>query len=172
MFGTFLLLAGAALVALSGPVVLAAFRLREYLGGVRGALYHLLTGVLGLAAVVAVAAGVMAGISAGLVVLLVCLLVFAAGAAVPLVLASTLAERVGGVRNGAPYAALGWPPSLYAAALVFIAPGGFARYNLTFATGTTALVGWTAFSLFVLFGPAVVAVAAARYSTSRASSAP
>lgn len=167
-----LVFAGAALVLLAGPLALASFALRGVLGNVRRALAVLLA-LLALAAVVVAAyAAVVAGLPGGIETLLTCLVVLAVGGVLPLALAAVLAERVAGVPDGAPYAAVGWPVSLYAAAVVFLAPGGFARYNLTFATGLTALVGWSVFLLLVLFGPSVVAVVVARYSTSRANSAP
>jgi len=167
-----LLFAGAALVLLSGPVAVASFALRGVFGGVRRALTVLL-GILVLAAfVVAVYAAAVAGLPGGIETLLTCLVVLAVGGVLPLALASVLAERASNVQDGVPYALVGWPLSQYAAAVVFLAPGGFARYNLTFATGLTAAVGWAAFFLLVLVGPSVVAVVVARYSTSRANSAP
>ncbi|WP_224333591.1 hypothetical protein [Haloprofundus halobius] len=41
-------------------------------------------------------------------------------------------------------------------ASLFVAFGDFGRYNITFLTGTEAMLAWTALALTVFFGSAVV----------------
>jgi|GEM_PF-1318981 len=53
------------------------------------------------------------------------------------------------------YATLGWPVTMVASAVLFVAPGGLARYNVLFLEGLAAVVAWMSLALIVTLGPAL-----------------
>ncbi len=57
------------------------------------------------------------------------------------------------------YATLGWPVAMVASAVLFVAPGGFGRYNVLFLEGLAATVAWLTLALVVTLGPAVAGLA-------------
>jgi hypothetical protein len=64
-------------------------------------------------------------------------------------------------------ALLGLPVALLVSLLVFVAPGGFARRNIVFLDGIAAVVAWAVFLAVLVFGPAVVGLAVARWRGGR-----
>ena len=64
-------------------------------------------------------------------------------------------------------AAGGLPAGLGASFLVFLAPGGVYRYNITFLTGPEAWLAWTGFTAAVVLVPVAVALALERTDVGR-----
>jgi hypothetical protein len=86
----------------------------------------------------------------------------------PLGLAFGLLDRRGvPTERAATLAAAGLPVGLALSFLVFLSPGGFYRYNITFLTGPAAWLAWTAFVAAVVLVPAAVAVALERRGVGR-----
>jgi len=88
---------------------------------------------------------------------------------VPLLVGRTLLVRLTDLEpeRALYHALLGLPVGLLANFLVFVAPGGFARRNILFLDGVAAVVAWGVFLVVLVFGPALVGVAAARYRENR-----
>ena len=49
-----------------------------------------------------------------------------------------------------------WPLALAGSFALFVAPGGFARYNITFLSGAAAVLAWLAWGVVVLVGPGLL----------------
>lgn len=141
-------------VALSLPTAAAVLRLARPLGVRRAAA---LVGLLAVAlvAVVGVAVGVLAGPvaggSAGEVGLFAVVLLWA----LPVLVGRAVVGRLVGLAGDAAlgYAVAGLPVAMVASAVVFVAPGGFGRDDLTLLTGPALWVGGAAFLAIVLLGP-------------------
>lgn len=150
-------------VALSGPLALAVVfvaRRRSVtaaLGTVVGTLAGLVTlGGTVVAALVSPLAGVVT-FASGLAALLGLVVV-------PLLVGRSILRRVTGLdrENALRYAVTGWPLALAASFGLYVAPGGVARYNITFLDGPLALLAWAAWLAVVLFGPGVVGIGLVR----------
>lgn len=141
------------------PLAVAAFVLSRRVRPFSRALVYAGGGV---AVCVVVLAVVVATITpeAGVLVATVAVLAAALLWAVPVVVARAVLVRRGldaqrALRN----ATVGLPVALVASLVVVF--GDFRRYNITFLTGTEAVLAWTAFALVVFLGPTVVGVALA-----------
>ena len=62
---------------------------------------------------------------------------------------------------------LGLPVGLLASSIVFVAPGGFARRNILLLDGVAVLLAWAVFLAVIVFVPALVGLAVARYGGGR-----
>jgi hypothetical protein len=60
-------------------------------------------------------------------------------------------------------APLGLPSGLAWSFLVFVAPGGFAQWNIPFLDGAAATLAWGVFPAVLAFTPALVGIAVARW---------
>ncbi|WP_255195484.1 hypothetical protein [Halorarius litoreus] len=86
----------------------------------------------------------------------------------PLGLGVGLLDRRGTAPQAAALlAAIGLPVGLALSFLVFLAPGGFYRYNITFLTGPAAWLAWSAFLAAVVLLPVALAVALERTAVGR-----
>ena len=144
-------------VVLSVPVALVAYALSTRSRTFRGALGWVAAGVTGLVLAGATALAAFVDPTVGLVF---AALVAAAGvvlAAFPLYIGRLLVERWTplGPDAALEYATLGWPVAMVAGFVVFLAPGGPARDNLTFLSGPVAAIAWTVMGLVVTLGPGV-----------------
>lgn len=79
-------------------------------------------------------------------------------AVVPLLVGRGIVRQTTGVgRESALRAAVtAWPLALAGSFALFLAPSGFARYNLTFLSGATAVLAWLAWGGLVLLGPGLL----------------
>jgi len=155
-------------VALSLPAAAAVLLAARRMGVVRaGVLVGLV--VLLLVAAAAAALGATVGLVSGLT--------FAASAVaallllwvVPVALGRWIVRRLEGVGGDVAlgYAVAGLPVAMIASALVFVAPGGPSRYNITFLSGPAL---WTASAVFlavVLVGPGLAGVGLLRLAGRR-----
>ncbi|SFK83270.1 hypothetical protein SAMN04487950_1332 [Halogranum rubrum] len=112
-------------------------------------------GAVGVVAAVLAVVVTIISPAAGLVVAVLAVLTAAVLWAVPLLVARAVLVRRGldgqrALRN----ATVGLPVALVAS--LFVVFGDFRRYNITFLTGTEALVAWTALVLVVFLGPTAV----------------
>ncbi|MFC7175666.1 hypothetical protein [Halosegnis marinus] len=158
-FGAYLVAVGA-----TGPLVLLAFALRHLLGTRPFARALAAVAALPLAGLLVLSAwvGVEVAPLASVDVALRALPVWVACWGVPLVLAYAAGRRVGLDPERALRRAAGaLPVGLAASLVVFVSPGGFSRYNITFLTGTEALVWWTAFALVLFLLPGALSVGVA-----------
>ena len=92
---------------------------------------------------------------------------------VPLLVGRTLLLRFADVspERALSGALLGLPVGLLASFVVFVAPGGFARRNILFLDGPVAALAWAVFLGVLVFGPALVGMAVARYGGDRKNAA-
>jgi len=145
-------------VAASVPLALAVYGLARWLDDLGLALRYVGAALVGfvLASATAlalfvdpVAGAVFAGLAAAAGVVL---------AAFPLYIGRQLLERLTALapERALEYAVLGWPVTLVTSLVVFFAPGGPGRYNITFLTGGTAALAWLVLGLVVTVGPGVV----------------
>ncbi|WP_276260791.1 hypothetical protein [Haloglomus litoreum] len=152
-----------AAVGLSWPVAIATFVLSLRVRPFGRALRYVAVGVGAIAVAVALGIAGIAGVEVGGLVLLS--LAIAAGlfGAVPLVVSRAVLVRSGvGTSRALRLSVAAWPFALLAAFGVFLAPGGVARYNVTFLTGPALYAAVAAIAALVLFGPAVLGLLAAR----------
>lgn len=150
------------LVAAGGsvPFALAAFLLARRVRPFSRALSYAGSGVAVLVLLVAVVVTLIAT-EAGIVVVAVAAVLGVVLWVVPLLLARWLLVRRGtapdrALRN----ATLGLPVALLASLLIVF--GDFSRYNITFLSGTEAVLAWTALAIVVFLGPAAVGLALER----------
>ncbi|SDM44923.1 hypothetical protein SAMN04487949_1701 [Halogranum gelatinilyticum] len=143
--------------------VAAAFLLERRVRPFSRALTYVGAGVGVLAAALVVAASFLAldvGIVVGVIV------VGAAGIlwVLPFGLARWVLVRRGlDGQRALRYAAVGLPVALVTS--LFVVFGDFQRYNITFLTGTEAVVAWTVLALVVFLGPTAVALGVAKLRT-------
>ena len=146
-------------VALSLPAAAAVLLAARRMGVVRAGV---LVGLVVLLLVAAAAAALGATVGP------VPSLTFAASAAaallllwvVPVAVGRWLVRRLAGVGGDVAlgYAVAGLPVAMIASALLFVAPGGPSRYNLTFLAGPALWAAAAAFLAIVVFGPGLVGV--------------
>lgn len=133
--------------------------------------FRVAAGVLGLLGVATLGAvawlWVAFGVSAA--VLLELLVAWLAVAVGPVVVAAGAVRRFGpAARERAWRLALGtWPLGTVASAVVFVAPGGVSRYNVTFLSGTAAAVAIGALFLALWGLPAIVGTLVVRRADAR-----
>ncbi|MFB6207700.1 MAG: hypothetical protein ABEJ05_14360 [Haloglomus sp.] len=152
-----------AAVGLSWPVAVATFVLSLRVRPFGRALRYVGAGVTVLATIFAASIGVIAGAEVGGIVLASLAIAAVAFGAVPLAVARSLLVRNGIEANRALRLSVGaWPVALLVAFGAFIAPGGVARYNVTFLSGPALYVAVAAIAALVLLGPAALGLLAAR----------
>jgi len=154
-------------VLTSVPLALAVYGLGRWLDDLGLALRYagaalvglVLAGTTALALFVdPVAGAVFVGLAAAAGVVL---------AAFPLYIGRQLLERWTTLapERALEYAVLGWPVALVGSLVVFLAPGGLGRYNVTFLTGGVAALAWVVLGLVVTLGPGVCGFAMYRLVT-------
>jgi len=123
----------------------------------------------GLVTVAAVVVGLAAGPVAGATLAGLGLLVLLSLWALPALVGSLLVSRLSpcGDEAALGYAVAGLPVALLASALLFLAPGGPGRYNLTFLSGPSLWLASLVFLAVVLLGPGLVGAALCRLASRR-----
>jgi len=151
-------------VGVSVPLALAAYGLGRWLDDRGLALRYVGAALVGLVLAGATALALFVEPLAGAVFLGLATAAGVVLAAFPLYIGRQLLERWTTLPPGRAfeYAVLGWPVALFASLVVFLAPGGLARYNITFLTGGAAALTWVVLGLVVTVGPGVVGFAAYR----------
>ncbi|QPV61367.1 hypothetical protein I7X12_11360 [Halosimplex litoreum] len=159
--GAMALVAAFGLVVASPVVAGVAWALSTRTDYFGDALGTVLAGAVGLFAAGAVALAVLVDPAAGLTFAVV-----AAGAALVLAVVPVLFGRqllgrwtLLDADEALAYATLGWPVAMVTSAVLFVAPGGFTRYNVLFLDGLAATVAWTTLVLVVTLGPALAGLA-------------
>jgi hypothetical protein len=144
----------------SVPVVLAAVLLARRVRPFSRALTYAGGGVAVLVLALAVAVATIAT-EAGVVVVTVAAASGVVLWVIPLLIARWVLLRRGVAPDRAlRIATLGVPVALLASLVIVF--GDFSRYNITFLSGSAAVLAWTALAVVVAFGPAVVGVALER----------
>lgn len=145
-------------VVISIPASLLAYGLGRYFDSTGTAIRYVGAGLLGLILAAGTALAAFVDPVAGLT-----LVVVGAGGALvlagfPLYIGRQLIERWTDLPadHALEYAVLGLPVGLVASFAVFLAPGGPARFNLTFLDGPVAALAWTVVGLVVTLGPGAV----------------
>ena len=155
-------------VVLSVPAAAATLLLSRRLGVLPAAVGVVLaTGGLVLAAAI-LGSGVLgvqrslAAASVGVVGLLVLWVV-------PVALGTAIVRRFAGpaLAGALGFTVAGLPPALLASAVVFVAPGGPSRYNLTFLAGPALWAASAVFLTIVLLGPGLAGLGLHRLVGSR-----
>lgn len=153
-------------VLASVPVALLALLVGLRTGSYRRALGYSLGGALALLAVGAVALAVAVTPLAGATLLGVGVLAVVTLGVVPLVLGRELVVRLAGreidPEDALKWTVAGWPVALNVSVAVFVAPGGPARYNVTFLTGLEGILSVAALVGVVALGPGLVGTGLAR----------
>lgn len=146
-----------ATVALSIPVSLVTYALSRRLGSFRDALVQVGVGVVAVVLAAATAIGLFVALRASALFVLLAGVALAVLGVFPILIGAQVLVRRGPLDSDTAleYATLGWPVALVASLVVFFAPGGPARYNITFLSGPVAVVAWAVMLLVVTFGPAV-----------------
>lgn len=161
--GTLVVLVYLGAVALSLPATAAVLLAARRLGVARAGV------MVGAVALLFVAAAAFAlGATVGPIPSLI-FAAFGAAAvtllwALPVLVGQRLVRRYAGVADDLAlgYAVAGLPVAMAASAVVFVAPGGPTRYNLTFVTGPVLWVVAAAFLAIVVLGPGIVGVGLVR----------
>ena len=169
VFGLVVSLGYFAGVAGGVPLAIAAALLNRWVRPTRRAIaYVVVVPAVGVLALGALASGFddplgMAPVTVGLAVTLTVLW------GVPLVVGRGVLVRYAGLDGDrALYnALLGLPVGLVASFVVFLSPGAVGRSNMLFLDGAAAVVAWVAFLAVLVFGPALVGMAVARYGGGR-----
>jgi len=150
----------------SVPVALLTLLLARRTRSFARALAYSLGGGVALFVLGSVALAVLVAPLAGGTLLLVGLLAVATLGVVPLAVGRELVVRVAGVGldrdGGLKWATAGWPVALNVSFALFVAPGGPARYNVTFLTGIEGILTLGALLAVVVLGPGLVGVGLAR----------
>lgn len=89
--------------------------------------------------------------------------------AVPVLVGAYVVERLESTtgETALGFAVAGLPGAMLVSAILFLAPGGLARYNLTFLSGPVAWLFLLAFGAVVLVGPGLVGVGLYRFAGRR-----
>jgi hypothetical protein len=165
---SFLALLSAIVVVVGAPVVAAVAVVAERFADVRVeravAVAVAVPVVVALAGVLVVAGVVAAGVVAAVVVALV---------VAPLGVGWAVAARATALpaRVGRRWVVLSWPVALSLAAVGFVAPGGFARYNVLFLEPPLREVAVAVLIALAVFGPSVVVSVLDHRRRSRATTA-
>ncbi|QLH76138.1 hypothetical protein HZS55_01935 [Halosimplex rubrum] len=145
------------LVVASPVVALAAWALSARRDRFGDALGTVVAGSVGLLAAGAVALAVLVDPGAGLTFGAVAVAAALVLAVFPVLFGRQLLGRwtLLDADEALEYATLGWPVAMVLSAALFVAPGGFARYNVLFLEGLAATVAWLTLVLVVTLGPAL-----------------
>lgn len=145
------------LVAVSPVVALATWALSTRTDYFGDALGTVVAGSIGLVAAGAVALAVLVDPGAGLTFAGVAVGASLVLAVFPVLIGRQLLGRwtLLDADEALEYATLGWPVTMVISAVLFVAPGGLARYNVLFLEGLAAAVAWTTLALVVTLGPAL-----------------
>ena len=149
------------LVAVSPVVALVTWALSTRTDYFGDALGTVVAGSVGLVAAVAVALAVFVDPGAGLTVAGVAVGAALVLAVFPVVIGRQLLGRwtLLDADEALEYATLGWPVTMVLSVVLFVAPGGLARYNVLFLEGLAAVVAWMTLALVVTLGPALSGLA-------------
>ena len=148
-----------AAVVLSIPAAGGVLLLSRRLGVLRAADVVGLAGV-GVVAVVGLAVAVLVTPVAGLLLAGLGFVALVLLWAVPVFVGAYVVERIEGTTGEVAlgYAVAALPLALLASAALFVAPGGLARYNVTFLSGPAVGVAVLGFGVLVLLGPALLGI--------------
>jgi len=148
-------------VVASVPLALAVYGLSRWLDDRGLALRYVGAALVGLVLAGGTALALFVDPVAGAVFLGLAAAAGVVLAAFPLYIGRQLLERWTTLPPGRAlgYAVLGWPVALVASLVVFLAPGGLGRYNITFLTGGAAALAWVVLGLVVTVGPGVAGFA-------------
>lgn len=164
--GLLVVLAYVGTVLASVPVALVALLVGLRTGSYRRALGYSLGGGLALLGLGSIALGVAVDPLAGATLLGVGALAVAILGAVPLVVGRELVGRLAGreiaSEDALKWTLAGWPVALNVSVAVFVAPGGPARYNVTFLTGLEGALSLAALLGVIVLGPGLVGTGLAR----------
>lgn len=145
----------------SVPLGVAAFLLGRRVRPFSRALAYAVGGVAVLVVVLSVAVATITP-EAGVVVAATAALTGAVMWVLPLLVARWVLVRRGlDPERALRYATVGLPVALLCSLVVVF--GDFRRYNITFLTGTEAVLAWTTLAVVVFLGPALAGLAIARF---------
>ncbi|PSQ19391.1 hypothetical protein BRD00_01835 [Halobacteriales archaeon QS_8_69_26] len=151
-------------VLASVPVAVVALLLRRITPSFREALAYSLGGGFALFTVVVLALAVAVDPGAGGTLFVTGVVAVVVLAVLPLAIGRAVVERTADLDpdRALRWATAGWPPAMILSLIVFVAPGGPARYNVTFLSGVEAVVAGGILVAVVLLGPGLVGTALAR----------
>jgi hypothetical protein len=157
LLGTLVFFVYVVTVALSPVLALAIVLLsrRRSTTAALGSIVGAVAGIVTLGATVGVA---LLSWKAGVVLFLAGQGALLALALVPLLVGRGIVRQRTGVDREVALrvAVTAWPLALAGSFALFVAPGGFARYNITFLSGPAAVLAWLAWGGLVLFGPGLL----------------
>jgi hypothetical protein len=144
-------------VLVSLPASLVTYGLGRWLGSTALAVRYVAAGLAGLVLAVGTALAVFVNPVVGATVVALAAAGAVVLAAFPLFIGRQLIERWTGLSGemAREYAVLCLPVALVASAVLFVAPGGTERYNLTVLSGPVAALVWLGLGLVVTLGPGV-----------------
>jgi len=144
-------------VLVSLPASLVTYGLGRWLGSTALAVRYVAAGLAGLVLAAGTALAVFVDPAVGATVAALAAAGAAVLAAFPLFIGRQLIGRWTGLSGemAREYAVLSLPVALVASAVLFVAPGGTERYNLTVLSGPVAALVWLGLGLVVTLGPGV-----------------